>query len=299
MTSAAPSDDEIPVRLAASEYEWARELALSMTGLNCTVSDVIRLALGELRDRHPSPKKLEEALRRHVWQERTARSPRIRPRTPPPPPTPETSSIRVLLVHGNRTVRAGLAGLLAEDPDMDVVGEVGDGKAAIASARRRHPDVAIIDVWVAAADVLAAIGSIRPAVHVMVLASPSDRELVLAAAKAGAVGHLPSDAGPDELVRGIRAAARGESSGGLKAALALLFDGAAGARSPSALTRREREVLALVGRGLANKQIAGRLGISEKTVKAHLGRAFQRIGVNDRTQAALWAERNGLLGAGP
>jgi DNA-binding NarL/FixJ family response regulator len=152
-----------------------------------------------------------------------------------------------------------------------------------------------MDVSVAAADVLAAIGSIRPGVHVVVLAAPSDRDLVLAAARAGAVGHLSADAGPDELLRGIRAAARGESSGGLKAALALLAGGASGARSQSSLTGREREVLALVGRGLANKQIAGRLGISEKTVKAHLGRAFQRIGANDRTQAALWAERNGLL----
>ena len=121
-----------------------------------------------------------------------------------------------------------------------------------------------------------------------------DRELVLAAEEADAVSFLFKDAAPDELVSAIRAAARRESPVALRAALALLADRAG--RTPlSSLTNRERAVLALVGRGFPNKQIARRLGISEKTVQTHLGNTFQRIGVSDRTQAALWAERNGLL----
>jgi DNA-binding NarL/FixJ family response regulator len=155
-----------------------------------------------------------------------------------------------------------------------------------------------MDVSMAGADgatAAAAIAAARPEVNVVVLSTVADRERVLAAVDAGAVGYLPRDASPDELVRGIRAAARGESAGTLRAALALVTESAGRTSQALPLTRREREVLALVGGGLANKQIARRLGISEKTVKAHLGRAFQRIGVGDRTQAALWAERNGLL----
>jgi DNA-binding NarL/FixJ family response regulator len=108
------------------------------------------------------------------------------------------------------------------------------------------------------------------------------------------VGYLLKDAEPDELHRGIQAAARGESPLASKAAHALI-SARTERKSSSILTDREREVLILVAQGLANKQIARRLGISEKTVKAHLTNVFQRIGVADRTQAALWAERNGLL----
>ena len=130
----------------------------------------------------------------------------------------------------------------------------------------------------------------------MVLTSFSDRERIIAALDAGAVGYLLKDAEPQDLLDGIRAAARGESPLHPRAARELLA-----ARSLSSvqapaveLTPRETEVLTLVRQGLANKQIARRLGISERTVKAHLTSTFQRIGVVDRTQAALWAERNGL-----
>jgi len=134
----------------------------------------------------------------------------------------------------------------------------------------------------------------RPDTQVLVLTSFSDRERILQALDAGACGYLLKDAEPDELLRAIRAAARGEAPLSPRAAQALL----SARREPgplAGLSDREREVLSLVAAGLANKQIAQRLGISEKTVKAHLTRVFREIGVFDRTQAALWAQRNGLV----
>jgi len=131
----------------------------------------------------------------------------------------------------------------------------------------------------------------------VVLTSFSDRERILDALDAGAVGYLLKDAEPTELLRGIRAAARGESPLDPRAARTLL-----GARherrAVGDLTDREREVLTLVAKGLANKQIARSLGISERTVKAHLTSVFQRIGVTDRTSAALWATRHRLVAEG-
>jgi DNA-binding NarL/FixJ family response regulator len=143
-----------------------------------------------------------------------------------------------------------------------------------------------------------AIVAAHPRVKVVVLTTFVERQRVLEAVDAGAVGYLLKDADPEELVRSIRAAARGESPFAPRAAQALLADRSdrSSRAAPAAiLTDREREVLRLVARGLSNKEIARWLGISEKTVKAHLGAAFQRIGVRDRTQAALWAERNELL----
>jgi DNA-binding NarL/FixJ family response regulator len=133
----------------------------------------------------------------------------------------------------------------------------------------------------------------QPEVAVVVLTSFSDRERILSALDAGAAGYLLKDAEPDELSRAIQAAARGEAPLDPKAARALL----SARRAPSAaesLSEREREVLAMVGEGMPNKVIAQRLSISEKTVKAHLTSVFRQIGVTDRTQAALWAQRNGV-----
>jgi DNA-binding NarL/FixJ family response regulator len=121
----------------------------------------------------------------------------------------------------------------------------------------------------------------------VILTSFSERDEILSALDAGAIGYLLKDAEPDELIRGVRAAAHGESPLAPKAARELL--GARGAPPASQLTDREREVLRLVTRGLPNKLIARELGISEKTVKAHLTTVFQRIGVTDRVQAAMWA----------
>jgi DNA-binding NarL/FixJ family response regulator len=131
-----------------------------------------------------------------------------------------------------------------------------------------------------------------PEAQVVVLTSLGDREHVLAALDAGAVGYLLKDAEPDELIAGIRSAARGESPLAPKAARTVLT--ARAERDRPELSEREREVLRCVAEGMPNKLIARELGISEKTVKTHLTRVFQQIGVTDRTQAALWARENAL-----
>lgn len=204
--------------------------------------------------------------------------------------------LRIVLVDDHAVVRRGLADLLASAPDLDVVGTAGDGGEAQEVVRAARPDVVVMDLQMPGIDGVEATRAIlaeHPDVQVLVLTSFSDSERIIAALDAGAVGYLLKDADPDEVIEGVRAVARGESPLHPKAARELLR-----ARSrpteKTQLTPREADVLRLVRQGLANKQIARRLGISERTVKAHLTSAFQRIGVTDRTQAALWSERNGL-----
>jgi len=209
--------------------------------------------------------------------------------------------IRVLVVDDHPMVRTGLRVFLSESTDVVVVGELSDGDAVLSVVEREAPDVVLMDLSMPGVNGVAAtraIAATHPEVKVVVLTTFVERERVLEAVDAGAVGYLLKDADPEELVRSIRAAARGESPFAPRAAQALLADRSerSSRGAPAAiLTDREREVLRLVARGLSNKEIARGLGISEKTVKAHLGAAFQRIGVRDRTQAALWAERNELL----
>ena len=206
-----------------------------------------------------------------------------------------SGTIRVVLVDDHAVIRAGLAQLIATAEDIEVVGQAGDGAEAVEQARALTPDVVLMDLQMPGVDGVAATRRVRaevPGVDVLVLTSFSDSERILDALDAGAVGYLLKDADPDDVLAGIRAVARGESPIHPRAARALL-----GARSGSSrpqLTAREVEVLRLVRDGLANKQIARQLEISERTVKAHLTSAFSRIGVSDRTQAALWAQRNGL-----
>jgi DNA-binding NarL/FixJ family response regulator len=204
--------------------------------------------------------------------------------------------IRVLLVDDHTVVRAGLEELLSGVEDIEVVGSASDGAEAIAMASRERPDVVLMDLLMpdldgieATRQIVAEYGDAR----VVVLTSFSDRERILRAIDAGAVGYLLKDADPEELFRGVRAAARGDSPLAPRAAQAVLSERTTPDRTDQ-LTDREREVLALVGAGLPNKRIARRLEISEKTVKAHLTSIFQRIDVIDRTQAALWAKRHGL-----
>jgi DNA-binding NarL/FixJ family response regulator len=204
--------------------------------------------------------------------------------------------IRVLLVDDHTVVRAGLEELLSGVEDIEVVGSASDGAEAIAMASRERPDVVLMDLLMpdldgieATRQIVAEYGDSR----VVVLTSFSDRERILRAIDAGAVGYLLKDADPEELFRGVRAAARGDSPLAPRAAQAVLSERTTPDRTDQ-LTDREREVLALVGAGLPNKRIARRLEISEKTVKAHLTSIFQRIDVTDRTQAALWAKRHGL-----
>jgi DNA-binding NarL/FixJ family response regulator len=204
--------------------------------------------------------------------------------------------IRVIVVDDHELVRAGLVQLLDGSDDIEVAASAADGEEAIELARRERPEVVLMDLSMPGIDGLAATRRIlaeAPDVRVVVLTSFSESPKVLAALDAGAVGYLLKDASPDELRAGIRAAARGESPLSPKAASAVVA--ARGTRGAThALSEREREVLILVAQGLPNKLIAARLQISEKTVKAHLTRVFQQIDVTDRTQAALWAQRNGI-----
>ena len=207
----------------------------------------------------------------------------------------QSGTIRVVLVDDHAVIRAGLAQLIATAEDIEVVGQAGDGAEAVEQARALTPDVVLMDLQMPGVDGVSATREIVSAglgVDVLVLTSYSDNERILDALDAGAVGYLLKDADPDDVLSGGRAVARGESPIHPKAARALLGARSAGGRPQ--LTAREVEVLQLVRDGLANKQIARQLEISERTVKAHLTSAFSRIGVSDRTQAALWAQRNGL-----
>ena len=204
--------------------------------------------------------------------------------------------IRVAVIDDHAIVRNGLVQLLGSDPELEVVGAVGDGEAAVALCLEQRPDVALMDLsmpGMGGAEATRRIVEAAPGVQVVVLTSFMDRERIVDALNAGAVGYLLKDAEPEELLRGIHTAARGESPLDPRAARTML--GAQRTPDPlDALTEREREVLALVADGLPNKQIARRLEISEKTVKAHLTSTFRAIGVTDRMQAGLWARRHGL-----
>jgi DNA-binding NarL/FixJ family response regulator len=205
--------------------------------------------------------------------------------------------IRVVIADDHRVVRVGLEQLLGTFDDVRIVGVATDGEEAIARCEAEHPEVALLDLEMPGVDGIEAtrrIRSVSPETNIVVFTSFSDRDRIVRALDAGAIGYLLKDAEPDALHDAIVAAARGESPLDPKAAAELLADRSA--ISPSErLSSREREVLVMVAEGSANKQIARRLGISEKTVKGHLTKVFQALGVSDRTQAALWAERNGLL----
>jgi len=216
--------------------------------------------------------------------------------TPQPNAVPSPgASIRVVLVDDHAMLRAGLEQLLNGSDDIMVVGHAEDGEQAIAVVESVRPDVVLMDLQMPGVDGVTAIRRIKALeleADVLVLTSFSDSERIVGALDAGAVGSLLKDADPEDVLRGIRAVSRGESPIDPKAARALL--GARAGSQQVQLTTREAEVLALVREGLPNRQVARRLDISERTVKAHLTSAFARIGVSDRTQAALWAERNGL-----
>jgi DNA-binding NarL/FixJ family response regulator len=204
--------------------------------------------------------------------------------------------IRIMLVDDSAAVRKGLSELLEAVPGMQLVGSAPDGLSAIQMAEAVKPDVVLMDLSMPEVDGVEATQRIladRPQTKVVVLTAFSEQPRIFAALDAGAVGYLLKDAEPDELVRGVRAAAAGESPFSPKAAAALVARRAE-QRQRERLTDRERQVLTLVSQGLANKAIARRLGVSEKTVKAHLTTVFTRIGVTDRTQAAVWALHHGV-----
>jgi len=199
--------------------------------------------------------------------------------------------IRVLLVDDHAIVRVGLERLLQQAADIEVVAVTDRGESAVEIDGQLEPDVVLMDQSMPGLSGIEAtrrIRAARPEASVVMLTATTDRGQVLEAMEAGAVGYLVKDVEPSALLDGVRAAAEGDSPLDPRAARHVLR----GHPAAIALTEREDQVLRLVSDGLANKAIARRLGISEKTVKAHLTRVFASIGVSDRTQAALWARDN-------
>jgi len=204
--------------------------------------------------------------------------------------------IRVLIADDHGVIRDGLGRLIEALEDIDLVGVASDGEEAVARCRETSPDVVLMDLDMPRLDGIEATRRItaeHPQTAVLVLTSFSDRPRILGALEAGACGYLLKDAASADVAEGIRAAGRGESPLDPRAARTIL-NARAEPDPLEAISPREREVLALLVGGLPNKLIARRLEISEKTVKSHLTHVFRVIGVTDRTQAALWAERQGL-----
>jgi DNA-binding NarL/FixJ family response regulator len=219
--------------------------------------------------------------------------------TAPAEPPADPESIQVVIVDDHQIVRAGLQNLLQTDSGITVVGTFGDGGAAVAAMATCRPDVVLMDLSMPGVDGIEATRRIKtdwPDIRVLVLSSYGDEDHVVRALEAGADGYLLKHAEPDQLVRAIREAFLGGAPLSAQVSRVLLDSRR---RRPSAgsahgvdLTDRERDVLRLVALGLANKQIALRLGIAERTVKAHLSSVFQQLDVTDRTSAALWAREH-------
>lgn len=206
-----------------------------------------------------------------------------------------TATVRVLVVDDHPVVRSGLVGLLTVEPDVDVVGEAGDGEAAVRAAHDLRPDLVLMDLRMPVLDGAAATARIvaeLPGVRVLVLTTYETDADILRAVEAGATGYLLKDTPREQLVAGVRAAARGESALSPSVASRLVQQvRGEGER----LTPREVEVLAGVARGLSNGAIGRELFIAEATVKTHLLRAFAKLDVDDRTRAVTVAMQRGLL----
>ena len=205
--------------------------------------------------------------------------------------------IKVLVADDHPVVRDALVRLLEAADGITVVATATTGQEALEAALEHSPNVVLMDIEMPNMNGIAAAQALqesRSPARVVMLTTFSDRERILAALDAGALGYLLKDAEPDEIVRGVRAAARGDSPVAAQAAREMIADRRRATGGAVGLSVREREVLTLVAQGLPNKLIARRLEISEKTVKSHLTRVFAQIGVTDRTQAALWAQRHDI-----
>lgn len=209
--------------------------------------------------------------------------------------------IRLLIADDHPVVRAGLAGLLSDEPGFEVVAEASDGDEAVRLAAATHPDVVLMDLRMPRVDGVAATARIvagdagDPAPRVLILTTYESDDQILAAIEAGASGYLLKAAPQAEIVAGIRSVAAGQTALSPQVAVRLVER----MRRPepeTVLTARETEVLCLVASGNSNKQIAFALGIGESTVKTHLLKVFDKLGVADRTRAVTLAMERGLLG---
>jgi len=211
--------------------------------------------------------------------------------------------IRLVIADDHPVVRAGLAGLLSDEPEFEVVGEASDGDEAVRIAAATRPDVVLMDLRMPHTDGVAATARIvageagDPAPRVLILTTYESDDQILSAIEAGAAGYLLKAAPQDEIAAGIRSVAAGQSALSPQVAIRLVER----MRRPEAgavLTARETDVLRLVATGHSNKQIAVNLGIGEATVKTHLLKTFDKLGVADRTHAVTIARERGLLGQG-
>ena len=210
-------------------------------------------------------------------------------------------AIRTLITDDHKVVRRGLRGFLELDPELEVVGEAENGEEAVAMARRLEPDVVLMDLLMPVMDGIEATREIRrqlPEVEVLALTSVLEDASVTGAIRAGAIGYLLKTTDADELREAIRAAAAGQVRLAPEAAARLMRE----VRSPESpetlmepLTERETEVLTLLARGKANKQIARELFVAVSTVKTHVNNLYRKLNISSRTQAALYAARIGLV----
>ncbi|MEX1158703.1 MAG: response regulator transcription factor [Thermomicrobiales bacterium] len=208
--------------------------------------------------------------------------------------------IRILIADDHSVVRQGLKMFLALDPELEVIGEAENGAEAVRLAGELLPDVVLMDLLMPVMDGITAIENIRatlPDIEVLAVTSVLEDTAVIRAIRAGAIGYMLKDTQADELCRAIKAAANGQVQLSPEAAARLLREVRA-PESPEALTERETDVLRLLARGMANKEIARQLSIGEKTVKTHVSHILAKLGVASRTQAALYAARVGLVPAG-
>ena len=206
--------------------------------------------------------------------------------------------IRVLIADDHPVVRQGLRTFLGIQDDVVVVGEAADGASAVSLAESAEPDIVLMDLKMPGADGLTALAELRARgvrARVLILTSVTERGHVLPAVQAGAAGYLYKDVDPQALVQAIRAVHDGHVLFAPDAAEAMLAGPASGDdRGLAALTDREREVLVHIARGRSNREIARALVVSEKTVKTHVSNLLMKLGVQDRTQAALYAVRHGV-----
>ncbi|MFE6841900.1 response regulator [Streptomyces sp. NPDC057686] len=210
------------------------------------------------------------------------------------PVAQEGANVRVLVVDDQDLVREGISALLGIQPGIEVVGSARDGAEAVDVAGQCHPDVVLMDVRMPGMDGVAATALLRrqlPGCRIVMLTTFNDDEYVGRALKAGAVGYLLKNLPAAELAQAVRLAHAGVAQFDQTVIAAL----AAGAPAPDLLTPRETEVLRLISAGATNREIAARLYLSEGTVKNHISRVLSRLGLRDRTQAALYARDNGLI----